>query len=423
MLRLKLLPIWLFFLILNLWATVAQAVDYNQTCKSQGFDGLAGLACVSNLAAGMNGDRCGFGPAAVACPTCSIVSEVVDHNVCCQKIDPNTSQTVYGCVNKSGVFATAAPDATDVAQQEIPGLPTETDPIIFKPSVTIPGSITMGGKEIKFTKGEGIVVTSDTINKYLAVFYQFFVAALAVIAVVMVMWGGFKRIMAAGSAERIKDANDTIFSALSGLVLALVSYSLLQLINPQLVNLKPLEIEDISRVEFKLAEADNDIAAQANPALSTIMGDNIINSSGAQADMFIVLGLRAVAAELKSKGMSLVVASAYRSEAKQRELIVANCQNPPGSATCNPKPGKPTTCILANGPTSCPHTTGRAVDVWVAVGGTQVITQQQCMADKPACESNNGMSALIAAMRADGFCKLCSEPWHFERPKMSACCN
>ena len=76
---------------------------------------------------------------------------------------------------------------------------------------------------------------------YLAAFYKFFVAALAVIAVVMVMWGGFKRIMAAGSAERIKDANDTIFSAISGLILALVSYSLLQLINPQLVkNTLPL---------------------------------------------------------------------------------------------------------------------------------------------------------------------------------------
>lgn len=76
---------------------------------------------------------------------------------------------------------------------------------------------------------------------YLAAFYKFFVAALVVVAIVMVMWGGFKRIMAAGSPERIKDANDTIISALSGVVIALLSYSLLQLINPQLVaNSMPL---------------------------------------------------------------------------------------------------------------------------------------------------------------------------------------
>ncbi|MDP3985924.1 MAG: hypothetical protein Q8P77_00625 [Candidatus Veblenbacteria bacterium] len=76
---------------------------------------------------------------------------------------------------------------------------------------------------------------------YLAAFYKFFVAALAVIAVVMVMWGGFKRIMAAGSPERVKSANETIIGAITGVVIALISYTLLNLINPQLVaNTLPL---------------------------------------------------------------------------------------------------------------------------------------------------------------------------------------
>lgn len=76
---------------------------------------------------------------------------------------------------------------------------------------------------------------------YLSYFYKFFVAALSVFAVTMVTWGGFKRLMAAGGAERIKDANDVIFKAIIGLVLALISYSLLNLINPRLVaNTVPL---------------------------------------------------------------------------------------------------------------------------------------------------------------------------------------
>lgn len=70
---------------------------------------------------------------------------------------------------------------------------------------------------------------------YLAAFYKFFVAALAVIAIVMVMWGGFKRIMAAGAPDKVKDANDTIVGAITGVVIALVSYSLLSLVNPKLV--------------------------------------------------------------------------------------------------------------------------------------------------------------------------------------------
>ncbi len=80
--------------------------------------------------------------------------------------------------------------------------------------------------------------------QYLAAFYKFFVAMLAVVAVVMVMWGGFKRIMAAGSPAKITDANDTIVSAISGLVIALLSYSLLSLVNPRLVlnTLPPIEM-------------------------------------------------------------------------------------------------------------------------------------------------------------------------------------
>lgn len=80
---------------------------------------------------------------------------------------------------------------------------------------------------------------------YLAIFYKFFIAMLAVISVVMVMWGGFKRIMAAGSPERMKAANETIGGAITGLVLALVSFSLLQLINPALVNSTRLKLDKV----------------------------------------------------------------------------------------------------------------------------------------------------------------------------------
>ena len=85
---------------------------------------------------------------------------------------------------------------------------------------------------------------------YMAAFYKFFITALAVMAVVMIMWGGFKRIYAAGASERISDANDTIISAIIGLILALVSYSLLQLVNPRLVDLSKLVVEKIKEQNF-----------------------------------------------------------------------------------------------------------------------------------------------------------------------------
>ncbi len=80
---------------------------------------------------------------------------------------------------------------------------------------------------------------------YISAFFKFFVGAMAVISVVMIMWNGFKRIMAAGSSEGIKTANDGIFGALVGLVLTLISFSLLQLINPALVENFELKLDKI----------------------------------------------------------------------------------------------------------------------------------------------------------------------------------
>ncbi|MBI5733389.1 MAG: hypothetical protein HY973_00380 [Candidatus Kerfeldbacteria bacterium] len=86
--------------------------------------------------------------------------------------------------------------------------------------------------------------------EYLAYFYKFFVGFMAVVAVVMIMWGGFKRIMAAGNAENVKNANGTIFAAIIGLVLTLVSYTLLNLINPKLVELTGLDLDKIRTEQF-----------------------------------------------------------------------------------------------------------------------------------------------------------------------------
>src|SRR3989338_2239062 len=92
---------------------------------------------------------------------------------------------------------------------------------------------------------EGRPVIKGGFPAYMAAFYKFFVAALVVIAVGVVMWGGFKRIMAAGSPERVKSANETIIGAITGVVIALISYSLLSLVNPNLVKNFGLNIEKI----------------------------------------------------------------------------------------------------------------------------------------------------------------------------------
>ncbi len=293
----------------------------------------------------------------------------------------------------------------------------------FVPQITIPGST--------FTKGQPITITGDTLAQYLADFYKFFISAIAVMAVVMVMWGGFKRLYAAGSPDKIKDANDTIVNAISGLVIALLSYTLLNLVNPKLTEFKTLEIYTVGREEFSLNPEWNpelQLAAQSDPTSSLFniktiepnlaVGNNVIPKLRTEA----ALNLHKAMEILRSKGYGAVLTEAYRSPEEQKRLIKENCQNPPGSKTCNPKPGKSPTCVMKNGLYSCPHSTGYAVDIWATKNYELCIVPPKnnsltyfCYSKgKPECLQNECQAALIAAMKKAGFCNLCSEPWHFE---------
>jgi hypothetical protein len=108
------------------------------------------------------------------------------------------------------------------------------DGIEFVPQTTIPNS--------EFRAGATISIKPDTLGKYIKAVYQYGVGIVSVFAVVMIMWGGFKYVFAAGNKDRLQAAKTTIISAFMGLILALGSYILLYTINPNLVNFADLNI-------------------------------------------------------------------------------------------------------------------------------------------------------------------------------------
>ncbi len=142
------------------------------------------------------------------------------------------------CTNTNGEFVDYTPEAKKACGEEAAkkgkklGFCYAINPDI-KLQVPIP------------TTSGGLLEKVSGFAEYLSVFYKFFMAALAVMAVVVIMWAGFKRILAAGRAEAIKDANEAFFSAIVGLVIALLSYSLLSLVNPKLVEIAELRIPKI----------------------------------------------------------------------------------------------------------------------------------------------------------------------------------
>ena len=268
-------------------------------------------------------------------------------------------------------------------------------------------------------EGERTNVSIPWIGEYLAAVYRWAVPVGAILAVVVIMVAGIIW-LTSGGAERLSTAKEWIGNAIIGLLLLVGSYVVLNLINPDLIRFRALDIQIVPPTSIDESE-DEAVQGEAATELVEAWGTGITGSS--RMDVALLEDLRAAAPNMAVQGFGIRVTSSYRSVAGQQQLISKTCQTPPGSATCNPKPDRPLTCMLTNGPASCPHTTGRAIDAWGTKDGEQCILQKTCLADKNACRAKPCQAALIAAMRAKGFCNLASEPWHFEKPKMSRNCS
>lgn len=91
----------------------------------------------------------------------------------------------------------------------------------------VPLSISIGGR-----------TAIDGIQDYVATLYKFLISIAGVLSGVMITFGGFQWLTAAGDGGKIKKAQERIWHALIGLVLVLGSYTILNTINPALLHLQ-----------------------------------------------------------------------------------------------------------------------------------------------------------------------------------------
>lgn len=128
-------------------------------------------------------------------------------------------------------------NAEDPACASYPQCYTEVGPI--KVSTYLPGLASF--TDCPHPPCRGYTVTGG-IASYIKIVYTFLVSITGILAAVMIMWGGFKWLTAAGNPGLIGSAKNTILGAIIGLVLALGSYTLLYFINPNLVEFKQLKL-------------------------------------------------------------------------------------------------------------------------------------------------------------------------------------
>ncbi|TAN57601.1 hypothetical protein EPN15_03690 [Patescibacteria group bacterium] len=116
----------------------------------------------------------------------------------------------------------------------------------FCPQITIPGTIIDVEKygcppNKKGSISEGYDITKDSIALLAGGAYKFIVGLAAIAAVIVLMAGGYTWLFAGGNSSKVGEAKSLIGSAVLGLFLALGSYMILYLINPELTNLKSLD--------------------------------------------------------------------------------------------------------------------------------------------------------------------------------------
>lgn len=104
---------------------------------------------------------------------------------------------------------------------------------------------------------EGGVVTVPFLAQYINAAYRYAVSVILVIAIIMVVWGGFRFLLGSASVGNISKAKEVIRDAVVGMLLVIGAYIILQTVNPATTELRSLELSSIVEQQINLeTEAD-----------------------------------------------------------------------------------------------------------------------------------------------------------------------
>lgn len=90
--------------------------------------------------------------------------------------------------------------------------------------------------------------TIAPIANYVSEIYKYASGAVGILAAVMMMVAGLMWVTAGGNPGKIGEAKEIIVASLSGMVLVLTSYLILNQVNPGLTSFTATEIKDVSKV-------------------------------------------------------------------------------------------------------------------------------------------------------------------------------
>lgn len=206
---------------------------------------------------------CGSGD---TCAPGQVCRGVEGSRLCYQTCTPpvgsatSTCPTRETCTRPSGltedvcVLSSSEPSSESVPE-ESGGEEVPFEPVVPELGVPIPGV------NLSTPTRESGVVRVAFLAEYINAAYRYISAVGLVVAIVMCVYGGFLYLVGSSGVTDIKRGKKIMTDAIAGMLLILSAYAILNLINPQTVNLKVLEIAFVSPLsDAQMEELEGELA-------------------------------------------------------------------------------------------------------------------------------------------------------------------
>lgn len=309
-------------------------------------------------------------------------------------------------------------------------------------------------------------ISSPFIGQYIQGMYKYAVMIITLLSVIMIIFAGVQWTISGGSPDKINSSKQIITRSITGLVIALGSYTLLRTINPDLVEFRALQVLRVAAVAVIPEDTTMPEGVPKEPPDKKLVSISNISDKikfASQVDKRATPGAAAgLQLALANFGYGeMIISTAYRSPDSQYKLMTAKCgcktveevlkdlekknegnfvRMGQWSSYCS----NITTCkvgyknlTLENGQFQAPdiaHFGGKAFDISAATTGAVKPCGDISVdgaARKSAKVTNAGQykndwcipkqqQLLIKAMINSGFCvglkdgSTLREPWHFE---------
>lgn len=269
-----------------------------------------------------------------------------------------------------------------------------------------------------------------TVGEYIQLVYSYAAGIIGIIAVVLIMAGGLMWIAAAGNEQTIGTAKEIIVSALTAVIIIVLSFAILRIINPTLVTQKFV----VPEIPIKGC-ATPDGTVVSIPTHTNLTGSGSLCPGAAAALLQIADQMKLTCPTCK-----IGIGSTFRSSDSQEPLYA--CYQAAVEAGYFAADGKTKTkagcpadsgcsgCNLAAKPCCSNHRQGTAIDAWFEMPGGAAAGFAETSEGKLSQEYNNGGNPrddplyynqyqLKTFMEAtvDGkqlFKGISSEWWHFD---------